>query len=210
MAFIYKQYQEPTPEEKMQRAMKQPLPFHVLLDKTLALSAAIIFVVLVAHGYQYYSKADCVNENNLETIPQCITEPVKHERLGEKNPVYSYTFKFRGHNLECRFYDTYYDYAPNASLLSTLVEGDTVTVQIDKANLGFFNNQYSEGRIELLNVTLKNDFLVDHSYRNACFNSAHRNDYFVFLIAFMAIILLILLKILLKKTHAFGLFPARE
>lgn len=190
-------YQQPTPEEKMKmelQASLPPRPLSELVDKALKLLAAISFAALCATFFQFNSQSESINENYLATIPQCIlTEPVRHEHIGDKKRMYYYAFKFRGHNLDCRFFSKYYDYAKDASILSTLQEGDTVTIQIDYADLDYFNNKYSEGSIDLLNLAFKNRFLVNHSYRNAKINMANKNSLYLCLYVFGGVMLAFLL-----------------
>jgi hypothetical protein len=171
-------------------------------DKMMGTFVFISFFLLCLFSYEYFSNAGIVDENNIATIHNCIvTQPVRYENTGGKSRSYYYTFKFKGSDLEFNFFDRYYKYAKDVSLISTLKKGDTVSVQIEKADLPKTNDPTVSGRINLVNLAINNVFFIDHAYRNARVSKSNKISFYVLLAAFSVIVLVLLLKKLYQYLH---------
>lgn len=165
------------------------------VDKSLFGLAFFSFLLLCFLAYNYFTNAGIINVNNITTVENCIiTERVRRERTSGKNPDYYYVFKLRGHNLECRFFDDYYDYSNGTSFIRALRQWDTVSIQIFTSDLEFWENPYSKGKINIVNLAIHGRFLVDHGYRNAQVSKSNKTNLYALMLVVTAFILLIFLK----------------
>lgn len=164
-------------------------------DKAMASFAFVSLFSLCMGCYVYYTHVGIIKENEITTIHGCLlTEPVRHGHTGGKTTSYYYAFKFRGSNLEFRFFDYYYRYAKDVSRIKTIKKGDTVSVQIAKTDLPETNDPDASGRINLVNLAFNNVFFIDHNYRNARVNKSNQTIFYVSQVAMAVIILILLLK----------------
>lgn len=162
----------------------------------LKLAFVSLFVVCIL-GYRYYSHSDIVNIYGITTVHNCVVnEPVRYEsppRKYKQKQTHFYVYKFEGHNLKLRFLSTYYDYAQEAFIDKVKV-GDTVSIQIFKHKLDAFNDQYSAGAIEMVNLGINGKFIIDHNYRNTQINKRNRGLFHTFLAVFAGFSLILLFK----------------
>lgn len=178
---------------------KQPFsasaPVFDKFDKTMASLFFMCIIFLCIFAWQYFFNTGIINEKTITSIHQCIiTEPVRRESTGGKNPRRYYVLKLRGHNIECRFFNDYYMYVRDGSLIRNIQVWDTVSIQIFNKDLDFFNAQYSTGEINLVNLGLHGHFLVDHAYRNAEIKKSHKTNFYVLLAVFAGLTAITFLK----------------
>jgi protein-S-isoprenylcysteine O-methyltransferase Ste14 len=142
-----------------------------------------------------FFESDMLDLDKIVTVENCIiTEPVRYESTGGKYPRHYYALKVRGHNVECRFFDKYYEYSNKAFLISELKEWDTVSMQMMNKYSNYFEDQYSTGDIEILNLGRHGRFLIDHPRRNAQIKKALTRNFHVLLAVLGGVIMLLFLK----------------
>jgi hypothetical protein len=165
------------------------------IDKVIQGLTFISFMLLCFSAYQYFSRSNIIDVNKVTTVENCIiTEPVRRESTGGKNPSHYYRLKLRGHNLDFRFFDNYYRYSNKAWLVSELKEWDTVSIQIFTDYQQFFDYQYSTGNLDLINLGRNGRFLVDHGYRNAAIKKSNKTNFYVLLDVFAGVLLISIFK----------------
>jgi hypothetical protein len=180
-------------------------------DKTMGVLFLMSVMFLCGFGYNYFFNTGVVNEKKITTIHQCIvTEPVRHVReKSGKSFYYYYALKLRGHNLECRFLDDYYEYIRNKRPIRAIQVWDTVSIQVFDKDLDFFNDQYSTGKIDLVNLGIHGHFLLNHAHRNADIKRSHKTNFYVLLTVFAGLVLVALLKKPFLKIIKSGRHTAR-
>lgn len=170
--------------------------------KTLYSWTAICGFILCFLGYQYFFGVGVVDETKITTIYNCIiTEPVRKERTSEKNPRSYYVFKFRGNNLEYRFFNNYYKYSDGAFRVSKLMTWDTVSIQVMNKDLNLLRNKYSTEELDIVNLGLHNRFLINHSSRNTQIIKSQKNIFYVCLAIFVVLVATIFLNMGTKDPY---------
>lgn len=145
-------------------------------------------------GYCYFLRLNIIDKTSIATVNNCIvTEPVRYASTGGKNRRYYYSFKFKGHGMKLSFFNKYYNFAPNATIPRVDV-GDTVSIQVFKDKLDVFNDEYSAGSIDMVNLGFNGKFIIDHDYRNKRLIEQNRRFMYISLAVFAGFILIYLFK----------------
>ena len=164
-------------------------------DKNVMPLAFLAFAFFCICSFRYFNHAGIIDESKITNIPGCIvTEPVRYKNTGGKNRRYYYAFKFRGHNLECRFFEDYYRYARDRSLVRTIKIWDTVSIQLLNEDLAVFEDQYSTGKINFINLSFKNRVIIDHAYRNDKVDKSNKTKFYAIMVICGSLILILILK----------------
>lgn len=211
---ILEKFSAPATPVSNSATLKEQSPFIRKIDdvdKTLFYFCFISLLIFAFEAYQYFFDIGTVDVKKITTIDNCIvTERVRHESTSGKNRRYYYILKLRGHNLEFRFFETYYSHSREPYLIKTIKTWDTVSVQLRNEDLDLFEDQYSEEEIEIVNLKFQGRFLVDHDYRNARVRKDNKTTFYALLAVSGSLIILIILKNLyhylqFKRRHLAGL-----
>ena len=127
------------------------------------------FSFLMVGFYLFYTHNGVINTDEIKEFANLtLSENVIFKDLGgtrRNNHSYAFAFKFKGYTQEFRFADKYYKYGKWEISENDFTPGDILSIQLKKKDFVRLNENESK-KIEMINLLIKNEWLIDHDDRN--------------------------------------------